>query len=71
MGAVYFGIGAVLILMHDRHMARRTRAGPRMSHLFSLAHRPQPIANLRKPPKYRAHAKRRHTIQGVAPRVGF
>jgi hypothetical protein len=27
MGAVYFGIGAVLILMHDRHMAKRTRAG--------------------------------------------
>ena len=27
MGAVYFGIGAVLIVMHDRHMAKRTRAG--------------------------------------------
>ena len=27
MGLVYFGIGAVLIVMHDRHMARRTRAG--------------------------------------------
>jgi len=27
MGAAYFGIGAVLILMHDRHMAKRTRAG--------------------------------------------
>ena len=25
-GAVYFGIGAVLIVMHDRHMAKRTRA---------------------------------------------
>ena len=34
IGAVYFGIGVGLILMHDRHMARRTRAGPRMSHLF-------------------------------------
>jgi hypothetical protein len=27
MGAIYFGIGAVLIVMHDRHMAKRTRAG--------------------------------------------
>jgi len=27
MGFVYFSIGAVLILMHDRHMAKRTRAG--------------------------------------------
>ena len=27
MGLVYFGIGAVLIVMHDRHMAKRTRAG--------------------------------------------
>jgi hypothetical protein len=27
MGFVYFGIGAVLIVMHDRHMAKRTRAG--------------------------------------------
>ena len=27
MGAVYFGIGAVLSRMHDRHMAKRTRAG--------------------------------------------
>jgi len=27
MGFVYFGIGAVLTLMHDRHMAKRTRAG--------------------------------------------
>jgi hypothetical protein len=27
MGVVYFGIGAVLIVVHDRHMAKRTRAG--------------------------------------------
>ena len=27
MGLVYFGIGAVLTVMHDRHMAKRTRAG--------------------------------------------
>jgi hypothetical protein len=27
MGFVYFGIGAVLTVMHDRHMAKRTRAG--------------------------------------------
>ena len=27
IGFVYFGIGAVLIVMHDRHMAKRTRAG--------------------------------------------
>ena len=27
MGLVCFGIGAVLTVMHDRHMARRTRAG--------------------------------------------
>jgi len=26
MGLIYFGIGAVLIVMHDRHMAKRTRA---------------------------------------------
>ena len=27
MGAVYFSIGAVLTVIHDRHMANRTRAG--------------------------------------------
>jgi hypothetical protein len=27
MGFVYFGIGAVLIIVHDRQMAKRTRAG--------------------------------------------
>ena len=27
MGVIYFGIGAVLIVIHDRHMAKRTRAG--------------------------------------------
>ena len=27
MGFIYFGIGAVLTVMHDRHMAKRTRAG--------------------------------------------
>jgi len=27
MGVIYFGIGAVLTVMHDHHMAKRTRAG--------------------------------------------
>ena len=27
MGFIYFGIGAVLTVIHDRHMAKRTRAG--------------------------------------------
>jgi hypothetical protein len=27
MGILYFGIGAVLTVMHDYHMAKRTRAG--------------------------------------------
>ena len=27
MGLVYFGIGVVLTIMHDRHMIKRTRAG--------------------------------------------
>ena len=27
MGFVYFGIGAVFTVMHERHMAKRTRAG--------------------------------------------
>jgi hypothetical protein len=27
LGLIYFGIGAVLTVMHDRHMAKRTRAG--------------------------------------------
>jgi hypothetical protein len=27
MGFVYLGIGAVLTVIHDRHMAKRTRAG--------------------------------------------
>ena len=27
MGVVYFGIGAMLIVMHDHHMTKRTRAG--------------------------------------------
>jgi hypothetical protein len=27
VGLVHFGIGAVLIVMHDCHMAKRTRAG--------------------------------------------
>jgi Kef-type K+ transport system membrane component KefB len=27
VGIVYFGIGIVLSVMHDRHMARRTQAG--------------------------------------------
>jgi hypothetical protein len=31
MGIVYFGIGMMLILAHDRHMDKRTRAG-RESH---------------------------------------
>ena len=31
MGGVYFCIGGILTLMHDRHMARRTQAG-RESH---------------------------------------
>ena len=26
-GLVYFGIGVVLTIMHDRHMIKRTRAG--------------------------------------------
>ena len=26
MGLVYFGIGVVLTIMHDRHMIKRTRA---------------------------------------------
>jgi hypothetical protein len=27
MGGIYFCIGIILTLMHDRHMARRTQAG--------------------------------------------
>ena len=27
MGLVYFGIGVVLTIMHDRHMIKRTQAG--------------------------------------------
>ena len=27
MGFVYFSIGAMLTVMHDHHMAKRTRAG--------------------------------------------
>jgi hypothetical protein len=27
VGAVYFGIGVVLTLMHDHHMDKRTQAG--------------------------------------------
>jgi len=27
IGIVYFGIGAMLIVMHDHHMTKRTRAG--------------------------------------------
>jgi formate/nitrite transporter FocA (FNT family) len=31
MGAIYFAIGMLLIVSHDQHMAKRTRAG-RESH---------------------------------------
>ena len=34
MGFVYFGIGAVLTVIHDRHMAKRTRAGERENELI-------------------------------------
>jgi hypothetical protein len=27
MGFIYFGIGAVLTVIHDHHMTKRTRAG--------------------------------------------
>ena len=27
MGLIYFSIGAVLTVLHDHHMAKRTRAG--------------------------------------------
>ena len=27
MGVVYFGVGALLIVIHDRHMAKHSRAG--------------------------------------------
>ena len=37
LGIVYFGIGIVLTLMHDRHMAKRTQAGARMTSLVPIA----------------------------------
>ena len=27
LGVIYIGTGAVLVVMHDHHMAKRTRAG--------------------------------------------
>ena len=38
MGAVYFGIGAVLILMHDRHMGEaHARGAENESFVFTTA----------------------------------
>jgi hypothetical protein len=36
IGLVYFGIGVVLTIMHDRHMIERTRAGRRIMNFRGL-----------------------------------